>query len=47
MAPWEEDTHLGVVNGRTVNAGEEVGHNATEERQVDTGELGHIHVLHR
>mgnify|MGYP001796732501 CR=1 FL=1 len=37
---------LAVVNGRGLDAGEEIGDNAVEQRQIDSGQLGNVHVLH-
>ncbi len=39
--------YLAVVYGGRLDAGEQVGHDVVEERQVDRCKLRHVHVLHR
>ena len=38
--------YLSVVDGRGFHSGEEILDDAVEQRQVDGGQLGHVHVLH-
>jgi len=39
-------TDLGVLDGRRLDAGEEIGDDAIEQRNIDGRQLSNVHVFH-